>query len=178
MASIIFITGVSTAGKTTVFEALRKDPDLADVEFHDIDEDGIPAAGTGPWRIFRVELLLHEAAVRAREGKSTVVCGITKPHEAIESGAFPEDVPVHFVLIDVSVANVKKRLEARIGHYRPDDVQWLTQYNLRLRDLLRKSVRAQRTGIVLDPGRMSRRRLCEQVKSIVLDLDIGLRPKP
>lgn len=169
--SIIFITGVSTAGKTTAFEALRKDPDLVDVEFHDIDEDGIPAAGTGHWRIFRVELLLHEAAIRARQGKSTVICGVTKPHEVIESGSMPDDVPVHFILIDVSTANMRKRLQDRIGgRYSPDHVEWAIQYNRSLRDLLRRSVQAQRTGIILDPGRMSRRRVCDHLKSSILIL--------
>lgn len=168
---VIFITGVSTAGKTTAFETLRKDPDLADVEFHDIDEDGLPIAGVGHWRVFRIELLLHEAVLRAQQGKATVICGVTKPHEVIESSSMPDDVPVHFILVDVSTANMRKRLQARIGGlYAPDHVEWAIQFNRSLRDLLRRSVRAQRTGIILDPGRMSRRRVCDHLKSTILIL--------
>jgi hypothetical protein len=175
--AIIFLTGVSTAGKTTLHEGLRKDPDLAHVEFHDIDEDGVPAAGSGNWRQFRVELLLHEAAARFRsEGKSTVICGVTIPHEAIESGSYPEDIPVHFVLLEVPMAVMRKRLDARIGgRVEPDDLEFLTQYNRRLSHLLRRSVLSLRNGHrVSHPGQSSRVlskiKVRQQVKSLILDL--------
>ena len=113
---IIFITGVSTAGKTTLYRALRDDEEMSGIEFHDIDEDGIPEAGSSPWRKFRIELLLWEAAERFREHDlPTVICGATIPHEAIESGSYPLDIPVHFVLINISIAAMRTRLTERIG---------------------------------------------------------------
>jgi hypothetical protein len=170
--AIIFVTGVSTAGKTTLYEALRKDPDLTDVEFHDIDEDGIPAAGSGAWRQFRVELLLHEAAIRFREsGRPTVVCGVTKPHEVIESGSFPSDIPVHFVLIDVPIAAMRKRLTARIGErVSADDLEAVIQGNRNLSYVLRKSALNQRNGHIVESARQSRTKVREQVKALIKDL--------
>lgn len=170
--SIIFVTGVSTAGKTTTYEKLRKDPDLSHVAFHDIDEDGIPRAGTSAWRQFRVELLLHEAVQRfySAERTSTVICGVSKPHEVIESGAFPDVLPVHFILIDVTLANIRKRLQARIGdRYPADDVEYITQYNRLLSHTLRKSVSCQRNGLIFDPARMSRTKMCQEIKGLILD---------
>jgi hypothetical protein len=166
--AIIFITGVSAAGKTTLYQALRKDPDVAHVEFHDIDEDGIPAAGSGAWRHFRVELLLHEAAVRFREhGTSTVICGVTKPHEAIGSGSYPADIPVYFVLIQVPVTAMRKRLEARLAGRSADDVEFSVQFNRLLAAELYRSVSALHNGIILDSARLSRKKVREQVKSLI-----------
>lgn len=169
--SIIFVTGVSAAGKSTLYEGLRNDPELADVEFHDIDEDGIPPAGTGAWRQFRVELLLHEAVVRGREeGRSTVVFGVSKPHEVIESGAFPEDLDVYFVLVDVSTPVLRKRLEARLAGRPADDIEFSVQWNRLLGPTLRKSVQQQRNGIIVEASRLSRARVRGQVKQLIQDL--------
>jgi broad-specificity NMP kinase len=165
---IIFITGVSGAGKTTLYGALRKDPDLAHVEFHDIDEDGIPPAGTGAWRQFRVELLLHEAATRSRtEDRSTVICGVSKPHEVIESGAFPDDLDVHFVLVDVSTPVLRKRLEARLAGQPTDDIEFSVQWNRLLSPALRRSVQQQRNGTIIEASRLSRVKVREQVKQLI-----------
>ncbi len=171
--AIVFLTGVSTAGKTTLYQALRKDPDLVDVEFHDIDEDGIPSAGSGPWRHFRVELLLHEAVVRQRQdNRSTVICGVTKPHEAIESGSFPDDIPVYFVLVDIPVPVMRRRLEARLTSkgWAPDDMEWSVQYNRHLSHELRKSVQCQTNGMIIDANRLSRIKVRELVKWLIQDL--------
>lgn len=169
--AIIFVTGVSGAGKTTLYEALRKDPELVNVEFHDIDEDGIPPAGTGGWRQFRVELLLHEAVARFRlSGRPTVICGVSKPHEVIESGAFPEDIDVYFVLVDVSTPVLRKRLEARLAGRPADDVEFSVQWNRLLAPVLRRSVRAQRNGIIIEASRLSRAKVREQVKQLIRDL--------
>lgn len=169
--AIIFVTGVSGAGKTTLYEALRKDPELVDVEFHDIDEDGIPRAGTGAWRQFRVELLLHEAAVRGRDAdRSTVICGVSKPHEVIESGAFPEDIDVYFVLVDVSSAVLRKRLETRLAGRPADDVEFSVQWNRLLAPTLRRSVQAQRNGVIIEASKLSRTKVRGQVKQLIKDL--------
>jgi hypothetical protein len=176
--SIIFITGVSTAGKTTAYKTLRRDPDLAGIEFHDIDEDGIPAAGSGPWRHFRVELLLHEAVTRFKEeGTPTVICGLTKPHEAIESGSFPDDIPVHFALVDIPMATIRKRLEARLGgRVSKDSLEMAIQGNQNLSHLMRKSVQGQRNGLIVNPARLSRTKVCQLLKSIILDVLATTRP--
>jgi hypothetical protein len=167
--SIVFVTGVSTAGKTSLYEAFRDDADLHHVEFHDIDEDGVPPAGSGHWRIFRIELLLHEAAVRFREsGRSTVVCGATTPHEVIESGSFPTDIPVHFILIDAEISTVRERLRERIGdRVSADSLEMSIQSNRALSTVLRNAVQSLRNGAVVGPGQ-SKAEVRHQVKQLVL----------
>lgn len=171
--SIIFVTGVSGAGKTTLYEGLRKDPELAYVEFHEIDEDGIPAAGTGPWRQFRVELLLHEAVVRERrDGVSTVICGVTKPHEVIESGSYPVDIPVHFVLVQVPHEAIRKRLEARLASWSSEDVEGAVQRNRMLSSVMYRSVAAQRNGVIVEASRLSRVKVRGLVKHLIKELAV------
>ncbi|HKR81534.1 MAG TPA: hypothetical protein VJR27_00870 [Candidatus Saccharimonadales bacterium] len=82
---ILFITGISTAGKTTTYEALKADPSLQHLSFHDIDENGVPRAGSGPWRLFRVEELLLDAVNTQKQGNASVICGMTSPHEVVRS---------------------------------------------------------------------------------------------
>ncbi len=172
--AIIFVTGVSTAGKTTVYETLRKDPDLADVEFHDIDEDGVPPAGRSPWRQFRVEQLLHEAVERHNsQGTPTVICGISKPHEVIESQAWTYLIPIHFILLDISVPILTKRLRARLeGHASEADIVATIQGNRLLSEVLRKSVENQRNGAIanLNGGRFSKLQLRRRVKHMIEEL--------
>lgn len=173
--SIVFVTGVSTAGKTTLYQALRKDPDLAAVEFHDIDEDGVPPAGSGHWRRFRIELLLHEAAERFREsGRSTVVCGATIPHEVVESGSFPADIPVHFILIDVETSVMRQRLRDRIGdRVSADSLEMSIQSNRVLRDTLCNAVQSLRNGRVVEAGQSKGevRRQVERMIAAVVSSD-------
>src|SRR5579883_1367251 len=87
---ILFITGVSAAGKTTVFERLKKDTSLANIAVHDIDENGIPLVGLTPWRAFRVEELFYNATQNFKDGQSTIICGVSFPHEVIESRYFKQ----------------------------------------------------------------------------------------
>lgn len=170
--TIFFVTGVSTAGKTTLYHALREDADLDHVEIRDIDEDGVPPAGSGHWRKFRIELLLHEAAERWRDvGRSTVICGATIPSEVIESGSFPTYVPVRFILVDVETSVMRERLRKRIGHrVSEDSLEMSTLSNKALRDTLRNAVQSLRDGSVIEAGQ-SKAEVLEQVKRLILARD-------
>jgi len=89
---VLFVTGVSASGKTTLYESLRGDKAFGGIIFHDIDENGVPPVGRTPWRKFRVEELLYESVLALGQGQATVVCGIVKPHEVVESRYFkPSD---------------------------------------------------------------------------------------
>lgn len=177
--SITFVTGISTAGKTTLYETLREDTDLNHVEFHDIDEDGVPPAGSGHWRKFRIELLLHEAAERFRAGgPPTVICGATLPHEVIESASFPKDVPIHFILIDVEVSAMRERLRERIGHrVSADSLEMSIQSNRVLRDVLDNAIRSLRNGCVIESGQ-SKDDVHDAVKRMILSRRLVLPPCP
>jgi hypothetical protein len=159
---ILFITGASASGKSTLYNSLRADEGLAHLRFHDIDEDGVPRAGGGPWRQFRVEELFYEATEALKEGYSTVICGITKPHEVIESLNFNPDDRVHFLVIEIPFATLEERLRARImsqievagfdEYLKPGAIEALLVGNRSLQRVLRNSVSQQRRGHFLEVG--------------------------
>ncbi len=110
---ILFITGTSASGKTTLYKLLQKDPDLKHVIFHDIDENGVPQVGLGPWRSFRVEELLYNATENYKKGLSTVICGVSFPHEVIDSKYYKPKYNVDFMMVKAPLDVVRTRLEKR-----------------------------------------------------------------
>lgn len=111
---ILFITGGSAAGKTTLYASLRSDSRLAELEIHDMDERGVPAVGRGPWRAFRAQELLYAAGQAFEQGRASVICGNIQPHEIIESPYFKQSYNVHFLYLEISLDTLRKRLAARI----------------------------------------------------------------
>ena len=73
---ILFVTGVSCSGKSTLMQNLK----LPTGKFvlTEIDEHGVPVVGRGPWRAFRVEELTRDAIENAKAGKSTIIFKISK----------------------------------------------------------------------------------------------------
>ncbi|MBW4061668.1 hypothetical protein HJC99_03820 [Candidatus Saccharibacteria bacterium] len=114
-AFILFITGTSAVGKTTLYESLRADTSLSTVAFHDIDENGVPEIGRGPWRVYRVEELLYEAVKRQTSGQTTIICGITKPSEVLESPYFEQKARINFMLVEASMELIRERFAARVS---------------------------------------------------------------
>ena len=178
---ILFITGISTAGKTTIYEALKADANLSHVEFHDIDEDGVPSVGRTPWRGFRVEELLYDAVTKLDEGKSTVVCGITKPHEVIESRHLKHADRIHFLLVDIPIDTFTQRLRPRIeqtkasGKYDEvfgeDAQEELLVATKNLKRVLLNSTLAQKTGHVLDASALDKKQMIDTAKELIQKLE-------
>src|SRR3989344_2489838 len=176
-AYILFITGTSGSGKTTLYESLRSDKDLNGVEFHDIDENGVPTVGSGPWRKYRVENLLYEAAQRQKNGISTVVCGIALPHEILESKYYKPSCNVHILLIETSPKQIRERLKSRIDEHTDKGIfdesfnrnsrRDAVESNLKLRLILRNSVEALRRGHRIDASKLSEEELYRKTKEVI-----------
>lgn len=174
---ILFITGVSAAGKTTVYEALEGDKILNNVHLRDIDEDGVPKVGKGLWRQFRVEELLYEAHEAAKDGSSTVICGIAKPSEVIESKYYTPDSNVHFILLDIPYDLFEARIQGRIDAIRqkgehdevfdPSNFRELCVATESLMRVLKNSVISVKNGYVLDGQALSPETMIHEVKKII-----------
>lgn len=162
---IMFVTGVSTAGKTTVYRALKNR--MPDVDVRDIDENGIPDAGTGHWRKFRVELLLHEAVKSLEAGRSTIVCGATFPHEVTWADDFSFNLNLWFVMLQVSGDQIHDRLTERLKGRFPPDVAQSIRNNIDLQPRIRGSVLALRRGVVIDVGNQSKDEMLGSVLALV-----------
>jgi hypothetical protein len=174
---ILYITGISTAGKTTTYEALKSDPELSYLEFHDIEENGVPPAGSGSWRVFRVEELLFGATNRLKQGTSTVICGITQPHEVIRSKFYDPTLNVHFLLLDIPLNLFAQRLEARkLDHMKdttasaeslPDYWENCLLQGRRLARELRNEVSSLKNGHIFNTATMSETRMITEAKELV-----------
>lgn len=174
---ILFITGTSASGKSTLYESLKNDPTLKEVIFHDIDEAGVPPVGRGPWRKFRVEELLYEAVQLLDKRKSVIICGIVKPHEVIESRYFQPSQNIHFLMIDVPYEIVKARIRERVDNqpkigtfdevFNPDAMQETLLSNKNLLQELRNSISQQKHGHLLDAASLSKQQMHDNVLEII-----------
>lgn len=176
----MFLTGTSSSGKTTLYESLRQDESLADIDFHDIDENGVPSVGRGPWRAYRVEQLLYNAIKTYEAGTSTVVCGITMPHEVIESRYYNERYRVYFLLAQTTEQLIRERLLMRADaqssgdtydeSFDPSNIERTIRENFELRTALHNSVINQRNGFEIDASELSKKAMHDHVKNIITSI--------
>jgi len=178
---ILFITGTSASGKTTLYESLRRDPVLSNIEFHDIDEDGVPPVGRREWRQYRVTQLFYDAINRTQEQtRSTIICGITFPHEVIESLYYTPDSNVHFILVEPSEPQVRERLLERSKEqegsdgwdevFNPENIEKTIAGNIEMRRTLHNSIINQRNGHKIQTADLSKDQMHDQAKSIIQEI--------
>lgn len=176
---IIFITGTSASGKTTLYESFREDPDFENIEFHDIDEGGTPPIGRESWREYRVADLLFGAMERLKEGRSTIICGITKPHEVFELEHFDPGLWVSFILLEISDDQISERINARIekeisaGRWNESiaSASRMIDRNFELKKILHNSVSVLRRGYIIDASELTKSALHDQAKQIIVKGD-------
>jgi len=163
---ILFITGSSASGKTTLYESLQTDAALTGLEFHDMDENGVPAVGRGPWRAFRAQELLYAAGRAHDEGRSSIICGNVQPHEIIESVYFKQAYNVHFLYLEIPLSALRARTKERIREheargtfdesFNKSGYARVVQSNREFARRVKVSVLNQKNGHVLRTGRLTK----------------------
>ncbi len=179
MANILFITGCSASGKTTLYESLQNDQELTEIIFHDIDENGAPPVGRGPWREYRVEQLLYDATLKADEGYSTVICGNTFTHEVTESLYYPPSTPVFLIALTATEQDIRNRLleRARIAKesevfdecFDEKNIENNIYENIRNQGIVARSVEALKRGMVVNTENLTKNEVHEKVKNVLLN---------
>ncbi len=173
---ILFITGISASGKSTLYESLQKDRALNSIEFHDIDEDGVPDVGRSPWRSFRVQELLHRGVKNLKNRKSTIISGISKPHEVIESKLYKPDLSINFLLLDIPISIYEKRMEPRlIAAAKHGDneanLEDFKEENLittkNLRRVLRNTILNLKSGYFIDTSTLSKTQMHDEALKVI-----------
>ena len=161
---ILIITGITTAGKSTLLCGLkRRKNSIKNCVFHDMDENGLPSAGLSPWRLYRIEELLYESVQRYEQGKSTVLCGVIYPHEIIDSEHFSADLNLHYLLLQNSKRVFGERVDEKIR--RKPEFSYMKSHKkhfLKAREHLYNEVASQLRHFVLDSGRSSRPQLVKE----------------
>lgn len=164
--SILFITGCSCAGKSTVAATLRAEAS-DEVLVTDIDQEGIPLYGRDAWLAWRAQQLLGEAL---EQDRPAVIAGVASPHSIIsELERMDVGTPdLRFMALTINKGKLGKRLADRI----PDDDDLLAaciESNLRVQDRLATQVSYQRHGHVVTASSVSPSILAVQALDI-LDL--------
>jgi hypothetical protein len=174
---ILFITGTSASGKTTIYERLKNDPQLQGIIFHDIDEHGVPQVGREVWRRYRVEELLYNAIGDIKEERSSVICGIANPHEIIESRYYQPAYNIHFLLVETAFETIRKRLLQRIEAQTAKGVfdesfsesfkDELLTGNKEWKRILASAVANQKNGNIIDASELSIEDMYAQTRQII-----------
>jgi len=140
--ALFFITGTSGSGKTTLVEYLKKD--LPNIEIHDFDEGGVPKDADGRWRQQRTTEWLEKAKSYFEKGKPTVICGVSVPDEVKNSPAYDSSLNVHYGIIHIDEAEIRKRLESRgwMGKKVDDNVNWAKH--------LERYVKSEKEHLIVD----------------------------
>lgn len=157
--SVLFITGVSCAGKTLLGRAIAQETSWAKSEpvgsvlVRDLDEDA-PARPSTAW----LDWLRWRAAEELEAGRQDpdvvrVVTGIVWPLRVIESPAWApamaDGLMVRFFMLDPSWKTLRRRLAERSAAKPKAERAELRRYNQELRGMLRLQVQAVRGGIML-----------------------------
>lgn len=183
---IMFVTGVSGAGKSTIYRDLRKRPHVV---ARDIDEDGVPPVAAEQWRQYRVELLLHQALKSLeKDSTSTVICGMTFPHEVIWSNQFDLAANIWFIVLEISPDQIRSRLTERLqdpqryghmGGLDPDEtvdadqIERIIQANVNLQPKLLRTASALRQGIILDTVSLDASETLLEVRKIMSAAEVA-----
>lgn len=174
---ILFVTGISAAGKTTLYEILKRDDNLSGIEVHDIDENGTPLVGLTPWRAFRVEELLYNAVNDFNQGNSSIICGVSFPNEIIESRYYNQKYNIHFLLLEIPYDVFKQRIDSRIKaaeangqiseSLRKENYQEFLSHTKRLIKKLNDAVTNQRNGHIVNSSDIDANKAFIRTKVII-----------
>lgn len=142
LSRIFFITGTSGSGKSMVTELLKKRLSEQLFDIHDFDEVGVPSGADAQWRQATTEYWVARAADNAKQGKSTVVCGVVVPTEVTHAANNIQN-KICFGFLKIDDALIRQRLQGRAWSEQLilDNINWAHQ--------LEKEVR-QYGGFVID----------------------------
>lgn len=154
MTRLLFVTGVSCAGKTTLGHSLKRFPNEVGPVW-DIDENAQerPRAAHLDWLRWRAcELLLSAAECAEPDNdRLVVVTGIVWPFRVIESSAWDTaaknpDLAVEWLMLDPPWKTLRRRLDDRTVDKPKSERAALRAYNRELRRGLRTQVTQVRDG--------------------------------
>jgi dephospho-CoA kinase len=142
---VVFITGVSGVGKSTLVPVLKEVfPTFA---VHDFDEVGVPLDVDVAWRLSTTDHWLREAKTNLAKGISTIICGLSSPNEVLNSDEFNKFLNLRFGIIKISEDQLRKRLKKR--GYNSE----LIQDNLNWVKVLEKETQEIKNHIILNGER-------------------------
>jgi broad-specificity NMP kinase len=109
---IVFVTGTSGTGKSTLAVFLRKS-NFKNVKVYDMDECGVPDDVDEQWRKDRTEELLDESTQNIKNGCTSIICGVSVPEEVKMSKSYSRNIDIVFGILEISELEIINRLRKR-----------------------------------------------------------------
>jgi len=169
---ILFITGYSCTGKSTLFRSLQRTKKISkSVLVYDIDEQDIAVAGRKYWRTNRVKELLNVAIANLKKKKSTIICGIMRPQEVLDFELIVLDLPIYYLLLDSEFKDFNRRMRTRLNTLgRREDFPQIKVASRILRNILRTQVLTQENHFLIDTSRSDKRATLKKTLEIIESL--------
>lgn len=122
---IIFVTGTSGTGKSTLVLELKK-MNLKNIKAYDMDECGVLENVDEKWRQDRTAELLREAIRNKNKGITSFICGVSVPNEVKNCEEYTNDLGVIFGILEISEQTIRDRLNKRNWDKQSiqDNVNW------------------------------------------------------
>jgi len=169
---ILFITGISCSGKSSLYKSLKRSKRIPkSIIIHDIDENGVPEVGRDPWRSFRVEELFHKAIQNAKKRISTIICGISLPHEVIDSPQYQTSYNIDFLLLDISHKEHTERSKARHKRYGGYNLKKSIRDNKQLSRRLKSQIINQKNHFIINTEKYTKRKTLNKIINIIKKLN-------
>ena len=106
-SKIIFITGSSGVGKSTLLKKLKSSLSAEKYAMYDFDELGVPLDADNGWRIDTTKIWLAKAEENIKNGITTIIAGLTYPKEVMN---LTNNKNIKFFILKVSENELRKRL--------------------------------------------------------------------
>jgi hypothetical protein len=117
-------------------------------EVYDFDEINVPLNADAAWRKKATAQWLIKARENGRHGKSTVVCGVSVPSEALNCSLNPH-LPTYFGFIKICDETIRARLLLRNWN------KQLIQDNINWAHYLHAEVQQQKNHLIVNSDNIS-----------------------
>lgn len=119
---LLFVTGASGSGKTTVIPGLKKK--LPAFAIHDFDERGVPDDADSRWRQRETEYWISQAIEYQHQGRDTVICGGAVYGEILACPSITQIDHLAVCLMDCPDNERLRRIRGRGGEPTMDILAW------------------------------------------------------
>lgn len=140
---IVFVTGTSGTGRSTLAFELRK-LNFKNIKAYDMDDCGVPEDVDEKWRQDRTVELLEEAIKNKNNGITSIICGVSVPSEIKMSKSYSDDLEVVFGILEISEQTIRDRLNKRKWEEK------LIDANVNWANYLHNAVEGERLNFFID----------------------------
>jgi hypothetical protein len=119
---LLFVTGASGSGKTTIMPGLEKK--FPEYSIHDFDERGVPDDADTRWRQEQTEYWINKGIENQNLGQDTIICGGAVYGEILACPSIRQIEGLGVCLLDCSDVERIRRIRSRGEECTMDMLSW------------------------------------------------------